>query len=437
MISNALKKMLLGCLMTLPTYCFAADAPFDAASTVWIMISAILVLIMFIPGLALFYGGMIRAKNVLSIFSQFFAVAGVVGILWVAFVYSCVADTSNMTEGALNLNSFIGGLSKAFFAGINDQTLIAGVPEYVLATFGLTFAMITPCIALGGFAERIKFGSAVLFSALWLALVYGPLAHMVWGGPGAIMHNWGVLDFAGGTAVHINSGVAALVGAIVLGKRRGWPTTAMPPHNLVYTMIGAALLWVGWFGFNVGSALAANSTAGLVLLTTMIATCGGIFGWMLIEKILLKHVTSLGLASGAIAGLVGITPAAAYVGPLGAIAVGIITSICCFFAVTGLKRKFGFDDALDVFALHGVGGMVGCILTGIFCIPALGGNQDVNVFNQVVAQISSILLTVVYCGVFTFIIMKIIDKTIGLRVSNEAEQLGLDLSDHNERAYND
>ncbi|WP_151765861.1 ammonium transporter [Acinetobacter colistiniresistens] len=437
MTSDTFKKLLPCLLLLMPTLAFAEDTPFDAASTVWIMVSAILVLIMFIPGLALFYGGMVRAKNVLSIFSQFFAIAGVAGILWIAFVYSFVTDTTNMSEGVLNLNSFVGGFDKAFLLGITDQTLIAGVPEFVLCIFGLTFAMITPCIAVGGFAERMKFGAVVLFGALWLILVYGPLAHMVWGGPGAIMHNWGVLDFAGGTAVHINSGVAALVGALILGKRHGWPTTPMPPHNLVYTMIGAALLWAGWFSFNVGSALSANTTAGLVLMTTMIATCGGIVGWMVIEKIMTKHVTSLGLASGVIAGLVGITPAAAYVGALGAIAIGFITSVCCFFAVTGLKRKFGFDDALDVFALHGIGGMVGAILTGIFCIPALGGYvENVNVGQQLIAQIAGILLTVVYCGFFTWLIFKIIDKTIGLRASNEQEQIGLDISNHNERAYN-
>ena len=437
MTPDALKKIVPLLLLLIPSFAFADETPFDAASTVWIMVSAILVLIMFIPGLALFYGGMVRAKNVLSIFSQFFAIAGVAGILWVSFVYSFVADTTNMTEGVLNLNSFVGGFDKAFLLGITDQTLIAGVPEFVLCIFGLTFAMITPCIAVGGFAERMKFGAVVLFGALWLILVYGPLAHMVWGGPGAIMHNWGVLDFAGGTAVHINSGVAALVGALILGKRHGWPTTPMPPHNLVYTMIGAALLWAGWFGFNVGSALSANTTAGLVLMTTMIATCGGIVGWMMIEKIIAKHVTSLGLASGVIAGLVGITPAAAYVGAFGAIAIGFITSICCFFAVTGLKRKFGFDDALDVFALHGVGGMVGAILTAVFCMPALGGYvENVNLVQQLIAQIAGILLTVVYCGFFTWLIFKIIDKTIGLRASNEQEQMGLDISNHNERAYN-
>ncbi|KAA8732098.1 ammonium transporter [Acinetobacter qingfengensis] len=437
MISNLLKKLMLATLFFSPALAFAEETPFDPASTVWIMISAILVLIMFIPGLALFYGGMVRTKNVLSIFTQFFAVSGVVAILWVSFVYSLTADSTNMVEGVTNLNSFIGGLNKAFLAGITEQSLTGGVPDYVLIAFGLTFAMITPCIALGGFAERIKFGAAVMFGALWLILVYGPLAHMVWGGPGAIMHTWGVLDFAGGTAVHINSGVAALVGAIVIGKRKGWPTTPMPPHNLVYTMVGAALLWAGWFGFNVGSALAANTTAGLVLLTTMLATCAGIFGWMVIEKIRTGHVTSLGLASGAIAGLVGITPAAAFVGPFGAIAVGFITGICCFFAVTELKRKFGIDDSLDVFALHGVGGMVGAILTGIFAAPALGGLvEGLSFGTQFIAQVAGILLTVVYCGVMTWIIMKIIDKTIGLRVSIEEEQQGLDLSDHNERAYN-
>ncbi|MFT4021427.1 MAG: ammonium transporter [Acinetobacter sp.] len=424
---------MLATLLCLPITCFAAEPPFDAASTVWMMLSAILVLIMFIPGLALFYGGMIRSKNVLSIFTQFFAVCSVVGILWVAGVYSIATDTTNMVEGVTNFNSFFGSLNKAFLSGIHADTLVAGVPEYVIVIFLMMFAMITPCIAIGGFAERIKFGAAVMFGALWLIFVYGPVAHMVWGGAGAIMHTWGVLDFAGGTAVHINSGVAALVGAIVLGRRK---TMAMP-HNLVYTMIGAALLWAGWYGFNAGSVLAANTTTSLVLLTTTLATCGGIFGWMIIEKILAKHVTALGLVSGAIAGLVGITPACAYVGPFGAIVIGIVTGICCFFAVTGLKRKFGFDDAVDVFALHGIGGIVGCILTGIFCVPALGGNQDVNIISQLIAQISSAALTVVYCGVVTYIIMKVIDATIGLRVTDEAELRGLDVSDHNERAYND
>ena len=260
---------------------------------------------------------------------------------------------------------------------------------------------------------------------------------MVWGGEGAIMHTWGVLDFAGGTAVHINAGIAALVGAIVLGKRKGWPAAPVPPHNVVYTMIGAAFLWVGWFGFNVGSAFAVNASATIAMMTTMVATCGGILGWMVIEKMHTHHVTALGLASGAIGGLVGITPAAAYVGPFGALAIGFITAICCFYAVTKLKHKMGIDDALDVFALHGIGGMVGCMLTGIFCIPQLGGKvADISLLNQLAAQAGSIVLTVIYCGVLTWLIMKFVDKTIGLRVTPEQEERGLDVSDHNERAYN-
>jgi len=438
MTSDVLKKIAPWLLLIIPTYTFAAEEPpLDAITTVWLMISTIIVLIMFIPGLALFYGGMTRAKNILSIFSQFFGIAAVVAMLWVGFVYSTVADTTGMVKDVVNFHSFIGGLDKAFLAGITEKTMSAGIPEYISCVFGLTFAMITPCIAMGGMAERMKFGAVVLFAAIWIVVVYAPLAHMVWGGPGAIMHNWGVLDFAGGTAVHINSGVAALVGAIVLGKRLGWPTTAMPPHNLVYTMIGAALLWAGWFGFNVGSAFAVNGTAVLVFMTTMLATCGGIAGWMFIEKITSSYVTSFGLASGAIAGLVGITPAAAYVGPFGAIAVGFLTSVCCFYAVTQLKHKFSYDDSFDVFALHGVGGMVGCILTGIFCIPLLGGNvENVNLLQQFGVQVASIVLTVVYCGVFTWLILKFVDKVIGLRVDRDQELQGLDISDHNEQAYN-
>lgn len=257
------------------------------------------------------------------------------------------------------------------------------------------------------------------------------------GGDGALFHNWGVLDFAGGTAVHINAGVAALVGAWVLGARRGWPTTPIPPHNLVYTLIGAAFLWIGWFGFNVGSAFAVNASATIAMMATMVATCGGVLGWMLIERLHTQHVSALGLASGAIAGLVGITPAAAYVGPFGALIIGLISAICCFYAIRTFKYKMGIDDALDVFALHGVGGIVGCILTGIFCIPALGGKvEGIVLWSQLTAQTGSILFTVIYCGVFTWLIMIVIEKTIGLRVTAEQEQQGLDISEHNEDAYN-
>ncbi|KAA8735264.1 ammonium transporter [Acinetobacter qingfengensis] len=438
MLSHIMKGFVGTLLFILSQAAFAAEeATLDSTSTAWVMTSIVFVMIMFIPGLALFYGGMIRGKNVLSICTQFFAFAGLVGLMWIAFIYSLIVDGTGMQEGVFNLHSFVGGLDKIFLNGVTEQTLIGGIPEYVLSVFGMTFAMITPAIVVGGYAERMKFSALVLFAILWTTIVYAPMAHMVWGGPGAAMHNWGVLDFAGGTAVHINSGVAALVGAIMLGKRKGWKTPHLAPHNLVYTFIGAGLLWAGWFGFNVGSALAANSSAALILMNTQVAACGGIVGWMLIEKLTDKHVTSLGLASGAIAGLVGITPAAAYVGPFGASMIGIMTGICCFFAVTRLKRILHIDDSLDVFALHGIGGMIGGILTGIFAAPSLGGNvEGLQFIPQFFSQIIGIVVTVAYSAIFTWGIFKLIDITIGLRVTDEDEERGLDLTDHNERAYN-
>lgn len=428
-----LKKLLLASALLFPSLVFAQD-PIDAPATVWVMVSIVIVLLMFIPGLALFYGGMVRSKNVLSVFSQFFAIASVVGILWVVVVYSLATDTTGMQANVYNIGSFVGGLNTAFLSGITPESMSGGIPEYVVIVFLMTFAMITPAIAMGGMAERMRFGAMVLFSALWTVIVYGPMAHMVWGGDGALFHNWGVLDFAGGTAVHIGAGVTAFVGAMVLGKRKTGPN---PPHNVVFVLIGAALLWVGWFGFNVGSALAVDSSAALILMTTMLATLGGILGWMMIEKITSGHVTAFGLASGAIGGLVGITPAAAYVGPFGAIAIGFLASIGVFYAITVLKQKLGVDDAVDVFSVHGVGGIIGCILTGIFCIPALGGNvEDISIIPQVLAQIASILFTFVYVGVLSWILFKIVDKIIPLRVDAEQEQIGLDKVDHNESAYN-
>lgn len=440
MILNDLKTLLFKKLLLLSLFvspaAFAAEA-IDGPATVWLMVSIVIVLLMFIPGLALFYGGMVRAKNILSIFTQFFAVAGIIGILWVGLVYSLATDTTNMEAGVYNLNSIVGGLDKFMLSGVTAESMAGGIPEYIVIVFLMTFAMITPCIALGGIAERMKFSAVIIFASLWLIIVYGPMAHMVWGGDGALFHNWGVLDFAGGTAVHMGAGITAFVGAIVLGKRKGWPTAPMPPHNVVFVMIGAALLWAGWFGFNVGSALAIDASAALILMTTMLATCGGIVGWMLAEKLYSGHVTAFGLASGAIAGLVGITPAAAYVGPFGAIVIGLLTSAICYYCIAALKRKIGVDDALDVFYLHGVGGMVGCMLTGIFCIPALGGNvEGINVGTQLLAQLASIVATIVYVGVLSWILLIILDKTIGIRVSPEEEEQGLDVSDHNERAYN-
>lgn len=431
-----LKKIILASMLLFPTLAFAQDA-INAPATVWVMVSTVIVLLMFIPGLALFYGGMVRSKNILSVFSQFFGIASVVGILWVMLVYSLATDTTGMAEGVYNIGSFVGGLNAVFLSGIGPESISGGIPEYILIMFLMTFAMITPAIALGGFAERMRFGAMILFSGLWTVIVYGPLAHMVWGGDGALFHNWSVLDFAGGTAVHISAGVTSFVAAMVLGKRRGWPTAAMPPHNVVFVLIGAAFLWAGWFGFNVGSALAIDASAALIFMTTMLATLGGILGWMMIEKITAGHVTAFGLASGAIAGLVGITPAAAYVGPFGAIVIGFLASISVFYAITVLKRKLGIDDALDVFSVHGIGGVVGCVLTGIFCIPALGGNvEGISVIPQVLAQIASILFTFIYVGILTWILLKIVDKIIPLRVNEEQEEMGLDKTDHNESAYN-
>ncbi|ANF83414.1 ammonia channel protein (plasmid) [Acinetobacter sp. NCu2D-2] len=436
MMLQSLKKLILACLLLFPALAFAADA-IDAPATVWVMVSTVIVLLMFIPGLALFYGGMVRSKNILSVFSQFFAIASIVGILWVVVVYSLATDTTGMQEGVYNLGSFVGGLNTAFLIGITPDSMAGGIPEYIVILFLMTFAMITPAIALGGFAERMHFGAMVLFAALWTVIVYGPLAHMVWGGDGALFHNWGVLDFAGGTAVHISAGVTSFVGALVLGKRKGWPTTPTPPHNVVFVLIGAAFLWAGWFGFNVGSALAIDGSSSLIFMTTMLATLGGIAGWMLIEKISAGHVTAFGLASGAIAGLVGITPAAAFVGPFGAICVGFFTSIAVYYAITVLKRKLGADDALDVFSVHGIGGVTGCILTAIFCLPALGGNvEDISVVPQILAQIASIIFTFIYVGVLSWLLLKIVGLIMPLRVTEEEEETGLDKTDHNESAYN-
>ncbi|MHA3059697.1 ammonium transporter [Acinetobacter sp. ANC 4631] len=435
---RSISSLVLGCLLLSPQFAQAAQtATLNQTSTSWVMTSIVFVMIMFIPGLALFYGGMLRSKNVLSICTQFFAFAGIIGLMWITHIYSMIVDTTGMHDGTFNLASFVGGFDKAFMRGITDQSLMGDIPEYVTSVFGMTFAMITPAIVVGGYAERMKFSAMVIFVILWTTIVYAPMAHMVWGGVGSAMHNWGVLDFAGGTAVHINSGIAALVGAMIIGRRKDWKTQNIAPHNLVYTFIGAGLLWAGWFGFNVGSALAANASAGLIMMNTQVAACAGIVGWMIIEKVLDRHTTSLGLASGAIAGLVGITPAAAYVGVFGAAAIGLITGMVCFYAVTRLKNVLNIDDSLDVFALHGIGGMVGGILTGIFASPLLGGNiAGLDFGTQFISQLIGIGVTVVYSAVCTWGIFKVIEMTVGLRVSHEQEEKGLDLSDHNERAYN-
>lgn len=439
----------LGTLAALacPTVVMAAEEAAEAAApvlnsgdTAWMLTSTLLVLMMTIPGLALFYGGMVRAKNILSVMMQCFAITGLVSVLWVIYGYSIAFDTTGMEAGVVNLNSFIGGLSKAFLSGLTATGLTSATalfPESVFITFQMTFAIITPALIVGAFAERMKFSAMLLFTAVWFTLVYAPIAHMVWGGNGALMWDWGVLDFAGGTVVHINAGIAGLVACLVIGKRKGYPTSPMAPHNLTYTLLGAAMLWIGWFGFNAGSAVAANGTAGMAMLVTQIATAAAALSWMFAEWITHGKPSALGIASGVVAGLVAITPAAGTAGPMGALAIGLVSGAVCFFCATSLKRKLGYDDSLDAFGVHGVGGIVGALLTGVFAAPALGGFGTVeDIGLQLWIQFKGVIFTVIYTGIITYVILKALDMVMGLRVNEESEQIGLDLSEHNERGYN-
>lgn len=419
----------------------AAAAPaINSGDTAWMLISTALVLFMTIPGLALFYGGMVRAKNVLSVMMQCFAITGLISILWMVYGYSLAFDTTGMEKGVTNFNSFIGGLGKAFLSTLQHDAVTSATalfPESVFVTFQMTFAIITPALIVGAFAERMKFSAMLVFTGLWFTFVYAPIAHMVWSGDGGLMWDWGVLDFAGGTVVHINAGVAGLVAAIVLGKRKGYPTTPMAPHNLGYTLVGAAMLWVGWFGFNAGSAAAANGTAGMAMLTTQIATAAAALGWMFAEWIAHGKPSALGIASGVVAGLVAITPAAGTAGPMGALIIGLVSGVVCFFTATSLKRKLGYDDSLDAFGVHGIGGIVGALLTGVFAAPALGGFGTVtDIGAQLFIQFKGVAFTIVYTGIVTFVILKALDVVMGLRVNEEEETVGLDLTLHNERGYN-
>ena len=417
-----------------------SEAPtLSAGDTAWMLTATALVLFMTIPGLALFYGGLVRAKNVLSVLMQCFAITSAVTVIWVLYGYSVTFSTTGMEQGVLNLASIIGNLDKAFFAGVSRTALVLTIPESVFATFQLTFAIITVALIVGSIAERMRFAALLLFSVLWVSIVYFPMAHMVWSGNGGLLWDWGVIDFAGGTVVHINAGIAALVAAIVLGKRKGYPTTAMPPHNLTYTVIGASMLWVGWFGFNAGSAVAANESAGMAMLVTQIAAAAAAIGWMSIEWIVHKKPSVLGIASGAVAGLVAITPASGSCGPGGALVIGLLAGVVCYFAATRLKRALGYDDSLDVFGVHAVGGIIGAILTGIFADASLGGvglAEGRSIGGQVWIQAKSVLFTLVYSGVLTFVILKIIGLMLPLRATPDEENEGLDLVLHDERGYN-
>ncbi|HBP0513414.1 TPA: ammonium transporter [Pseudomonas aeruginosa] len=433
----------LGALLSLalPGVALAAEEPvLNSGDTAWMLISTALVLLMTIPGLALFYGGMVRAKNVLSIMMQCFAITGLITILWVVYGYSLAFDTAGMEKGVLNFNSFVGGLDKAFLSGLTADGLTSATalfPESVFITFQMTFAIITPALIVGAFAERMKFSAMLIFMAVWFTVVYAPIAHMVWSGDGALMWDWGVLDFAGGTVVHINAGIAGLVACLVLGKRKGYPTTPMAPHNLGYTLVGAAMLWIGWFGFNAGSAAAANGTAGMAMLVTQIATAAAALAWMFAEWITHGKPSALGIASGVVAGLVAITPAAGTAGPMGALVIGLASGVICFFAATSLKRALKYDDSLDAFGVHAVGGIVGALLTGIFAAPSLGGFGSVeDIGAQFFVQFKGVAFTVGYTAVVTFVILKVLDLVMGLRVTEEEEAVGLDLALHNERGYN-
>jgi len=361
----------------------------------------------------------------------------VITILWVVCGYSFAFSSTGMAEGETTLRSFVGGLEKAFCMGVTPDSVTGSIPETVFLCFQLTFAIITPALIIGAFAERMKFSAMLLFTVFWSLLVYNPVAHMVWGGPGGFLADRNVLDFAGGSVVHVNAGIAALVCALVLGKRQGYPNLPMPPHNLALTVTGAGMLWVGWFGFNAGSAVAANGAAGMAMLVTQVGAAAAALAWLAAEWGTFGKPSALGASTGAVAGLVAITPASGFVGPMGAIAIGVASGLVCFVSATRIKRMLGYDDSLDAFGVHGVGGALGAILTGIFAAKSLGGYSpnDLGVGAQVWAQIVGVLITAVWSGVISFIILKLIDATVGLRVTPAEEEEGLDVSQHGEKGY--
>ena len=426
-------KSLLGLLVVgmvvVPSIALADEL--NAGDTAWMITATVLVLFMTIPGLSLFYAGMVRSKNVLSVLMQCFAITGLMSILWALFVYSLAFDDSG------SMNAFVGGLGKAFLSGVTVDAMSGTIPETVFMTFQMTFAIITPALMVGAFAERMKFSAMLLFMSAWVVICYAPVCHWVWGG--GWLGDYGILDFAGGTVVHINAGIAGLVAAIVLGKRAGYPSTQMPPHNLGLTIIGASMLWVGWFGFNAGSELAADAVAGMAMAVTQLATAAAALAWMFAEWIKHGKPSVLGIASGAVAGLVAVTPACGSIGPMGAIALGIVAGVGCFFAATTLKRAAGYDDSLDVFGVHAVGGIIGALGVGILCATQFGGagfgDGNESISAQLVAQSIGVIATIIYTGICSFIILKVVDVIVGLRVDEEQESEGLDLTLHNERGY--
>ncbi len=402
----------------------------DTGDSAWILTSTALVLFMTLPGLALFYGGLVRAKNVLSVLMQCFAIACMVSVIWVLYGYSL-----SFGDGG-GMNAVVGGLSNAFLADVTRESMSGTLPETVFIMFQLTFAIITPALIIGGFAERMRFSSMLLFSAIWVTIVYFPICHWVWGG--GWLAEKGLLDFAGGTVVHITAGVAALVSAMVIGNRNGFQTAAMIPHNMTMTVTGAGMLWVGWFGFNAGSAVAANGDAGMAMLVTHTSAACGAITWATLEWIKYGKPSALGTVTGMVAGLGTITPASGYVGPMGALIIGISAGIICFYATGFIKQKLNIDDSLDVFPVHGVGGMLGTVAAGIFVVAGLGGAglaEGKSMGSQVAVQLVGVVATVGYTAIATYITLKIVDAILGLRVSDEAETEGLDINQHEERGY--
>src|SRR3990167_4178119 len=436
-IASAVEAVVAPAVAPAPEAASAAEAAptptVNKGDTAWMMISTILVILMVVPGLALFYGGLVRSKNMLSVLMQVLMVFSLVSVLWAAYGYSLAFGGAG---------TIIGDLSKAFLSGITPASMAdtftpdAKIPELIFVAFQCPFAGITCALIVGAFAERIKFGAVLLFTALWFTFSYLPIAHMVWGAGGYLLSK-GALDFAGGTVVHINSAVAGLVGAYMIGKRIGYGRESFTPHSLTLTMVGASLLWVGWFGFNAGSALEANGSAALAFINTLMATAAAVLAWCVGEALFKGKASMLGAASGAVAGLVVITPACGSVGPMGAIVMGLIAGFICLWGVSGLKKMLGADDALDVFGIHGVGGIVGALLTGVFTAPSLGGTgaEDFSIAHQLLVQAEGVVITIVWSGIVAAICYKIVDLVIGLRVPEEEEREGLDITSHGETAY--
>jgi ammonium transporter, Amt family len=431
MMRQCTKSLLVLLLAQAPAAWAAEPSKLDPANTAWMITASVLVLFMTLPGLALFYAGLVRSKNVLSVLMQCFAITCMVTLAWVIAGYSMAFGDGG------TLNGWYGGFDKSFLSGVAVATVRGSIPETVFAMFQMTFAIITPALVIGAYAERVRFSAMLLFSLLWLLFVYCPVAHWVWGD--GWLQKLGVMDFAGGTVVHLNAGMAALVCALALGRRKGFPDTAMPPHNMTMTVTGACMLWVGWFGFNAGSALAADGSAGMAMLVTHIGAAAGALAWLLCESLRYGKPSVLGIVTGMVAGLGTITPASGFVGPMGAIAIGAIAGVACFFATSWMKRSLGIDDSLDVTPVHGVGGVLGTLLTGVFAAPMLGGvgyAQGVSMGGQVMTQLAGILAVGAWSGIVTWVLLKLTDATLGMRVTSDQETEGLDTVEHNEKGYN-